>query len=122
MDAYHITQIVLQERDDRRRNELVRWHRGAIPHAYRDPINGLIYERTGQTTDDGVMIYRTAEWTTTPRQLLAQFEYGVAASRQLDTLVPDPPPDTYTLGGHTFTFFGWADAGRHIPMYRCPDA
>lgn len=116
---YEISKIVLQEVDDRLREAVVRWHPGAIPHAYRD-TNGLLYDRTGQNTPEGLMIYRTTEFSPPPRQLLAQFEYGPAASRQPDTFVPDPPPTTYRLNEVTYQFFGWADSQYQIPIYRFP--
>ena len=116
--VYEISSILLQEVDDRRRVVPVRWHTGAIPHAHRD-ANGLIYERTGQSTPDGLLIYRTAEWSPPPKQLCAQFEYGPAASRQPDQLVSDPPPLHVLTGDDVYTFFGWADGGHQVPIYRC---
>ena len=117
MSSNEITCIVLDEVDDRRRLATVRWHTGAIPHAHRD-ANGLIYERTGQTTGDGLLIYRTTEWSAPPPTLWAQIEYGPAASRHPDIRVPDPPPEAYDVDGTTYRFFGWADARR--PIYRGP--
>ena len=116
---YAISHIMLHEADDRRRVVPVRWHIGAIPHAHRDDANGLIYERTGQSTPEGLLIYRTTAWSPPPKHLLAQFEYGPAASRQPDQRVSDPPPPHVLTGEDVYTFFGWADGGHQVPIYRC---
>lgn len=115
-------QIRLYDVDDRSRVVAVRWSQRAIPHTYRD-VNGLIYSRTGQVGVDGLLGYRTTEKPPPPpKTIMARFEFGPAAARQPDTGVPDPPPPTYDLNGHTYTFFAWADANQHVPIYRCLDA